>query len=291
MSASHLKSQRTKPDTSLKGTLRTPPPQPFQMVTHSAPMDKWLGRIANMSQAGLLMLAAFGYIYTVIPLYQKALLDEQIAKKTLDLQKKEGELAQKSAELASLTTAVAQMAGRLSTSQAEVGRLKSTLSEQYSELRDHLLVEFQVLGTTLCGIDKLPEGGFGSCLIEKVLPTDNLKSMSKADRDLLMRIIQASNSETSSSWQEVAKSIERQREAHQHHKAEVTTKCEERRSTDYYKNPLNKSEIDIICQIEQFQFKLKSTKIESDARSSGDKFTRARLSDISRTFVGKAVAR
>jgi len=31
------------------------------------------------------MLAAFGYFYTVIPLYQKAMLDEEIAKKELEL--------------------------------------------------------------------------------------------------------------------------------------------------------------------------------------------------------------
>ena len=140
------------------------------MVTHSSLMDKWLGRIANASQAGLLMLAAFGYFYTVIPVYQKALLDEEIAKKTLELQEKESELAQKSAELASLTTEVANIRGSLSSSQAEVGRLKGNLTKQYSELRHRLLEEFQLLGVGLCRIDKLPEGSFGACLMEKVLP-------------------------------------------------------------------------------------------------------------------------
>jgi uncharacterized secreted protein with C-terminal beta-propeller domain len=254
-------------------------------------MDKWFGRIANASQAGLLLLAAFGYIYTVIPVYEKALLDEEIAKKTLDLQKKESELAQKSAELASLTTAVDQMRGSLSSSQAEVRRLKGTLSEQYSELRNRLLVEFQLLGTNLCRIDTLTEGSFGACLIEKVLPTNNLKSMSSADRDLLTRIVQASNSETSSSWQELAKSIKQQRDDRQHHKAEVAAKCEERRSTDDYKDRLKKIEIDVLCEKDQFAFKMETIRIESAAYSSGENFTRARLLEISRTFVGKAVAR
>lgn len=258
------------------------------MVTHSAPVDKWLARIATVSQAGLLILAAFGYFYTVIPVYQKALLDEEIARKTLDLQNKESELAQKSAELASLTTAVAKMRGSLSSSQAEVGRLKGNLSEQYSELRYRLLEEFQFLGVKLCSIDKLREGSFSACLIERVLPTYNLKLMSSADRDLLTRIIQASNSVALSSWQEFAKSIEQRREAHQRHKTEVAAKCEERQSTEEYKDQLKKIEIDTLCKKDELEIKFEFNKIKFDALSSGENFTRAHLSDMGRAFVAKA---
>jgi len=38
----------------------------------------WLN-IEKISQAGLFLLAIFGYFYTVIPIYQKELLTEQIA--------------------------------------------------------------------------------------------------------------------------------------------------------------------------------------------------------------------
>jgi len=271
----------------LRPSRSKPVPQPFQVVTHTSPIDKWLGRIANASQAGLLILAAFGYFYTVVPVYQKSLLDEEIAKKTLDLQKKESELTQKSSELASLTAAVSQMRGSLSHSQAEVGRLKGNLSEQYSELRYRLLEEFQLLGAKLCRIDKLPEGTFGACLIEKVLPTYNLKSMSSQDRDLLTKIVRASNSETSSGWQEFAKSIEQRREAYQRHKAEVAAKCEERRNTDDYKDKFKKIEIDYLCNKDQIALNSESTKIEIDALYSGDNFTRVRLSDIGKAFFGK----
>ena len=60
----------------------------------------------------------------------------------------------------------------------------------------------------LCQINKLLEGTFGACLMEKVLPTYNLKSMSGQDRDLLTKIVQALNSEPSRGWQEFAKFIE-----------------------------------------------------------------------------------
>lgn len=48
-------------------------------------LDGWLNRLSHLSQIGLLITALFGYIYTVLPVYQKSLLDEQIAQKELEL--------------------------------------------------------------------------------------------------------------------------------------------------------------------------------------------------------------
>lgn len=289
MRATHLRSQGTKPDTSLKGPRVAT--QPFQVVPHSAPVDKWLTRTANASQVGLLILAVFGYFYTVIPVYQKSLLDEEIAKKTLDLQKKEGELAEKSAELASLTTAVTKMHDNLNHSQAEVARLKGAMSEQYSELRYRLLEEFQLLGLKLCLLDKPTEGSFGACLIEKVLLTSNLKSMSLLDRELLTTIIQASNSETLSSWQRLATSFEKRREAYQRHKREAAAKCEEHQGMKINKTRLKLSELDFLCKINLLEIKSELMNIEIDALDSVETLTRERLSEIARTFMEKAVAR
>ncbi len=58
-------------------------------------VDKWLTRVSHGSQLALVALAAFGYVYTVLPLYTKALLEEQIAEKELRLRSIEA----KSAEL------------------------------------------------------------------------------------------------------------------------------------------------------------------------------------------------
>jgi hypothetical protein len=45
----------------------------------------WLLRISYFSQVGLFSLTIFGFYYTVIPLYQKAVLDEAIAMKEIEL--------------------------------------------------------------------------------------------------------------------------------------------------------------------------------------------------------------
>ncbi len=48
-------------------------------------IDSWLTRVTHASQVGLFVLAFIGYFFTVIPLYEKALLDEAIAEKELRL--------------------------------------------------------------------------------------------------------------------------------------------------------------------------------------------------------------
>lgn len=49
--------------------------------------DPWFLRAANISQALLLVLAVFGYFYSVRPAFQKELLGEEIAAKELELLK------------------------------------------------------------------------------------------------------------------------------------------------------------------------------------------------------------
>lgn len=47
--------------------------------------DKQLSRGSHIAQIVLVILAVFGYFYTVLPVYQNKLLNEQIAKKGLEL--------------------------------------------------------------------------------------------------------------------------------------------------------------------------------------------------------------
>ena len=49
--------------------------------------DKWLPRLSHFSQFGLFIFTVGTIYFTVIPLYQKALLEEAIAKKEIELRK------------------------------------------------------------------------------------------------------------------------------------------------------------------------------------------------------------
>jgi hypothetical protein len=48
-------------------------------------LDIWLPRFSHFAQFGLFLITVWGLYFTVIPLYQKALLDEAIAKKEIEL--------------------------------------------------------------------------------------------------------------------------------------------------------------------------------------------------------------
>jgi hypothetical protein len=47
--------------------------------------DEWLSRLNHIAQIGILIAAVFGYFHTVVPLYEKAALDENLAKAQLEL--------------------------------------------------------------------------------------------------------------------------------------------------------------------------------------------------------------
>lgn len=48
-------------------------------------IDVWLPRLSHFAQFGLFVLTIGGFYYTVLPLYQKAVLEEAIAKKEVEL--------------------------------------------------------------------------------------------------------------------------------------------------------------------------------------------------------------
>ncbi len=119
---------------------------------------------------------------------------------------------------------------------------------------------------------------------------DQRDSRPEHSRDLLSRIIQASNSETSSSWQEVARSIEQQREVQHRREIGIAAKCEDRQQTDDYKDKIKKIEIDHLCQRDQNHLESEIIKGNIAALFSGKYFTRARLSNIGKAFLAKSVA-
>ncbi|GAC1405688.1 MAG: hypothetical protein NVSMB6_00630 [Burkholderiaceae bacterium] len=104
----------------------------------------------------MLILVGFGYWYTVLPVYQKSLLDEEIAKKTIELNSATTELAtlrsgihDKESELASLQRSIDiyKSDTRQARSDATKAKLDSAIAHQdaaakYSSLRSQSLSLF-----------------------------------------------------------------------------------------------------------------------------------------------------
>lgn len=60
-------------------------PESLIPIYRGSKLDVWLQRLSHLSQVGLFIFTAWAIYFTVIPLYQKALLDEAIAKKEVEL--------------------------------------------------------------------------------------------------------------------------------------------------------------------------------------------------------------
>lgn len=80
-------------------------------------LDAWLSRASNLSQPLLLCLAVFGYFYTVLPVYQKELLSEQIAEK-------EVELSRLQRTIAATTPTIEGLKAERAALEAQLGSLK-----------------------------------------------------------------------------------------------------------------------------------------------------------------------
>lgn len=253
-------------------------------------IDRALRRIANASQLGLLALAVFGYFYTVVPVYEKTLLDEEIAKKTLELNSKEAQLRSKNEELAELNATVEMARNTLRRSQTEVGMLKGTVREQYAELRPRLIREFQLLGSKLCKLRSIPEGSFSACVREKVMTTVNLAPLTGSDRKLLQELVDSQNADIHTSWSEFQGAIETRKRDAEARKKQLTQKCDQLRASDGYKDFNDKISIDLECSSDLSRSHSEFIKIDIDSLYSGEDFLASRLGKIASEFFGKSSA-
>jgi hypothetical protein len=76
-------------------------------------LDVYLQRSSHVSQIVLCIFTGWALIYTVIPLYQKALLDEAIAKKQVELKEATAAMAKKEVELKEASAALEEAYRRI----------------------------------------------------------------------------------------------------------------------------------------------------------------------------------
>lgn len=98
-------------------------------------VDQWFDRVGQASQVLLLVLGVFGYFYTVLPLYEKALLDEEIAKKTLELNKASADLAKTSLDLQAKEGELQRLATMTEQKTRELERKEDELAKTSSSMR------------------------------------------------------------------------------------------------------------------------------------------------------------
>ncbi|HIE8726269.1 hypothetical protein [Klebsiella pneumoniae] len=222
-------------------------------------IDIWSARAANFSQIGVLALAAFGYVYTVLPVYQKSLLDEEIAKKTLELEKKDKQinefnkiLSERSSELEKLSNAVIKAKEEANSAKQNLKTMQGKYSKQYSELRIHLLSQFMSLAQNQCSKIEIEKQSITECF-NKIANSPDLSELNSTDMRQLKRGIQV----------EVPKLIERyNNKKHQldislqsldYEIMEIEDECQRNRAKKDYEDSFKKLNIDYDCQIKKMK--------------------------------------
>ena len=92
--------------------------------------NKSLQNLAYLSQVFLAGAVIFAYFFTVSPLYQKKILDEQIAGKTLELEEKENKVKSLSVDVERLDLQKSSLDSEL----IKLEKLEKTLKERFAEL-------------------------------------------------------------------------------------------------------------------------------------------------------------
>jgi len=275
-------------------------------------IDQWLVRIANGSQVGLLALAVFGYFYTVLPVYQKSLLDEEIAKKTLELnhkdadlvvrtdeiRKKDAELAskqreleQRSAEVAALSLSAVQLKSALVQKQGEVGVLRSNLNDQYAELRVRLLQEFQQLGARLCSFPTLATDSFSSCLIQRVIPSAGLARWTAEDIDLMKHLALDQQATAERAWSSYleGRRVEQQKVETLRTQAEI--ECTELKQSPEYADQLKRRFIELECDSRKAKASGEALQLSLKNYVNPEGVTREQLFAIAKKFAATPASR
>lgn len=158
-------------------------------VNQSQRFDTWLVRLSYITQIGLFFITIGSLYFTVLPLYQKAVLDEAIARKELELQK-----------------------------------MDRAVNDYYSKIRSYIDKEFKNVGVLDCTILwksssknqlnsnlKTPEKSVyqlslefdtHDCLLKTASRIDIIEHLNEIDRSSLIKAVEAASERINSARNE-----------------------------------------------------------------------------------------
>lgn len=285
-------------------SVQTAVPAPLAIGASSphSDIDLWFQRVAHLSQLALVLLATFGYVYTVLPVYQKSLLDEEIAKKTLELRAMERNVSDKETLLASRIDELKLMSGSINElkgvaanarksqgqAQVEVEKLRGIVESQYAGLRYWLIRDLREDVLRACKMNNSNDIGFADCLQKRVqdfLSSDRM--LSPDDRTRLLLIVQTKlpgiQRATAEFW-----TINERRKAEVELQAKhANVRCAQFKSMQDYKDPIKRVSIDSQCSLEQNGINRDLAQIKLDESSSNQKVLLSPILEIMGEFLNR----
>lgn len=120
-------------------------------------IDRWCNMAAQISQVLLLALGVFGYFYTVLPVYQKAVLDEDIAQKILEVRQQERRILDLNAQIASREEALAAKDKELFNKDRDLAAVREQASAARAEARtNYSKLRVEYLGGLVASVRQCP---------------------------------------------------------------------------------------------------------------------------------------
>ncbi|MBJ8735850.1 hypothetical protein [Citrobacter amalonaticus] len=233
-------------------------------------IDIWSARAANFSQIGVLALAAFGYFYTVLPVYQKSLLDEEIAKKTLELEKKDKQisefnkiLAERGAELKKLSDDASKAKAEANYAKQNLKTMQGKYSKQYSELRIHLFSQFMSLARQQCSDGKMEKNKITECF-NNIANSADLKELNALDMTKLKRSIQIETPKLMNNYYKRKQQFDTSMQSIKSEIIAIETECQNNRTKKDYEDSIKKITIDYECNMKKSKSDTKKYKLEID---------------------------
>jgi chromosome segregation ATPase len=104
-------------------------------VTTTGSKRDWWSALTAIAQSGLLLLAIFGYFYSVLPVFRHQLLEERAARLTLEKEQVETELESLRVERSAIESEIANLSERLSDEQLRGLELETKVRESESSQR------------------------------------------------------------------------------------------------------------------------------------------------------------
>lgn len=192
---------------------------PHNTLQSGERVDRWFVRAAHASQVLLLLLGVFGYFYTVLPVYQKSLLDEEIAQKTIQLRDQEKRVAALNGEITQKQSDLAEKDRQVTAATSMAAAAKSEARGNYVKLRQEYI--FAALGQlrncTSPFHKKEPEGTeFGKCPGEALQRVDYLfADLKREDVQLFTALLKKKVAELEPQFQKIVTEYRTKKDASQ----------------------------------------------------------------------------
>jgi len=200
-------------------------------VSAGSTLDRWSKRFAEVSQIGVFVLGIFGYIYTVLPVYNKAKLEQQIEEKAAALEATKRELAeaifrvdQAREQLAKAERDIADSHERLSLAQRDAMTFRQKSEAHYREIRLRLVSDLEIFGRASCPLFPKGATAIQPCLRE-LIASPTFDSWTPADRSLALRQVQAIQAQVVQVERQALERIASKQAAHEAERSEYGRAC------------------------------------------------------------------